>query len=238
MQEEPKQAFPYKPPTDFVRKEYKHIFELTEPLKIRKVKLIFDKFISLFLILLTLPLLLLLKIGFIIEGIFIPENKGKMLFFYWAVSGGKRIKKWKIRLIKESFIDKEGAKKNDWLAYSSEWNDESRTIMGTFVKKWYLDEIPQFWSVFIGDMSIVGPRPLSEMHYARDRDQGNIARGLIKGGLYGLGHINKGTSEMGNSTYEYEYIDQYLNYHSFKMLKLDLWIIWKGFLLIIKGGGH
>ena len=109
--------------------------------------------------------------------------------------------------------------------------------MGTFVKKWYLDEIPQFWSVFIGDMSIVGPRPLSEMHYARD-SQGNIARGLIKGGLLGLGHINKGTSEMGNSTYEYEYIDQYLNYNSFQMLKLDLWIIWKGFLLIIKGGGH
>ena len=34
--------------------------------------------------------------------------------------------------------------KNDWLAFSSEWNPESRTFMGAFVKKWYLDEIPQF----------------------------------------------------------------------------------------------
>ena len=87
-------------------------------------------------------------------------------------------------------------------------------------------------------MSIVGPRPLSVMHYERDKAQGNVTRSLLKGGLLGLGHINKGTSEMGNSIYEYEYVEQYQERSSFGLLKLDLWIVWKGMIVIFKGGGH
>ena len=80
--------------------------------------------------------------------------------------------------------------------------------------------------------------PLSVMHYERDKEQGNVTRSLLKGGLLGLGHINKGTSEMGNSEYEYQYIDEYINRSSLGILQLDLWIIWKGIILILKGGGH
>lgn len=87
-------------------------------------------------------------------------------------------------------------------------------------------------------MSIVGPRLLSIMHYERDLEQVNITRFLLRGGLLGLGHINKGTSEMGNPLYEYEYIDQYLKRSSFGLFCLDLRIIWKDILVIFKGGGH
>ena len=189
-------------------------------------------------IFISIPILVIIKFAFILEGICIPDNKGPMLFFYWGVSGGKIIKKWKIRLIKTKYIEPEGAKLNDWLAFSAEWSPESRTIVGSFVKKWYLDELPQFWSVLIGDMSIVGPRPLSVLHYDRDKEQGNVTRSLIKGGLLGLGHINKGTTEMGNSVYEYEYIEEYLTRSSIGLLRLDIWIVWKGITVILKGGGH
>ena len=232
-------TFPYKPPTDDLKKRYKHIFSLKNPIKIPLFKLVFDKvFSGLILFFIVAPVLLLLKIAYVIEGLIVKENSGPLLFFYWAVSAGKRVKKYKLRLIKQKFIDKELAKKNDWNAYTAEWNNESRTILGTFIKKFYLDELPQFYSVFIGDMSIVGPRPLCEMHYEMDLKQGNITRKLLRGGLLGLGHINKGTTEMGNPLYEYEYIDQIMNKNSFSIMFLDISIIWKGIKLIVKGGGH
>ena len=235
---EPKEAFPYKPPTEEIKQKYRHIFELDQPLPGRFFKVLFDKCVALLLLLAAAPVLLLLKVAYVIEGWLIPENAGPMFFYYNAVSAGKIVPKYKIRLIKMKYIDPEGAKRHDWIAYSAEWTPDSRTVVGQFAKKFYLDELPQFWSVLVGDMSIVGPRPLSILHYERDRAQGNVTRFLIKGGLLGLGHINKGTPEMGNPVYEYEYVDQYLKRSSLGLLMLDLWVIWRGILVIVRGGGH
>ena len=234
---EPKESFPYQSPSSELRTEYQHIFDLKEPLDDRFVKRFLDIALGSILLLFSAPILVFLKIGFIVEGLLVPENKGRMFFYYHAISKGKIIKKYKIRLIKEKFIDQELAAKHDWLAYSGEWNENSRTIMGEFVKKYYLDELPQCWSVFCGDMSLVGPRPISIMHYERDLAQGNISRKILKGGLLGLGHIRKGTAEMGDPKYEYEYIDHYIKDNSWQLCQLDLEIIIKGLRLMSKGGG-
>ena len=238
IKKEPKEAFPYKPPSKEILKKYHYIFRYKDELPPRFSKLAFDKLIAFILLFIAAPVLLLLKVAYLIEGWIIPENKGPMFFYYNAVSAGKVIPKYKIRLIKTKYIEPEGAKRGDWIAYSAEWTPYSRTYLGRFVKNFYLDELPQFWSVLKGDMSLVGPRPISVMHYERDLKQGNVTRKLLKGGLLGLGHINKGTSEMGNPIYEYEYLDQYLKRSSLDLLCLDLWIIWKGVILILKGGGH
>lgn len=235
---EPQGAFPYKPPSEDIKEKYKDLFCLTGDIKPKFSKIIFDKSFSFFCLIFFIPILIILKIAYVLEGILIQENKGPMLYFYYGVSAGKKFKKYKLRVIKQKFIDHEAAKKGDWIAYSSEWNEESRTIVGKFVKDYYLDEIPQFFSVFLGDMSFVGPRPLSVMHYERDIEQGNITRRLLRGGILGLGHINKGTSEMGNPVYEYEYLRNNINMSSFQLLRLDLWIIYKGLILVLKGGGH
>ena len=234
---EPKEAFPYKPPTEEIKQKYAHIFELEEPLPPRFFKTAFDKLVAASLLLAASPVLLGLKIAYVIEGWLIPENKGPLFFYYYAVSAGRKFKKYKIRLIKQKYIDPEGARRGDWLAYAAEWTPDSRTYVGRFVKKFYLDELPQFFSVLKGDMSIVGPRPLSVLHYERDRAQGNVTRFLIRGGLLGLGHVRKGKPDFGDPIYEYEYIDQYLKRSSLGLLWLDLQIIARGVMVIFQGKG-
>lgn len=234
---EPKEAFPYKAPDAFIQAQYSYIFELKEPLKDRWPKLVFDKVMALCFLLLASPVLLLLKLAYLVEGWLIPENKGPMLFSYNAMSQGRVIPKYKIRLIKTKYIDAVGAAKGDWHAFSAEWSPDSRTHVGHFVKKFYLDELPQFYSILIGDMSIVGPRPLAVHHYERDRAQGNVTRFLLKGGLLGLGHVMKGTPQMGNPIYEYEYADKYIKLSPLGLLWLDLKIIGRGVKVILQGKG-
>jgi lipopolysaccharide/colanic/teichoic acid biosynthesis glycosyltransferase len=234
---EPKEAFPYKPPTEELKAKYKELFELKEPIKVPLPKLIFDKLVSFIILACSLPVIIGLVIFNWIEGIFIPENRGPVFFYYNAVSRGKVFRKYKIRLIKVKFIDKELQAKGDWHAFKNEWDPAARTNLGKFVKKYYLDEIPQFFNVLKGDMSIVGPRPIAIHHYERDLAQGNIPRSLIRGGLLGYGHVRKGTPEFGKPVYEYEYVWRYLHYSSFRLLLLDLYIIGKGISVMVKGKG-
>jgi len=235
--EEPKEAFVYKAPDDRLKERYKEIFALEKPLPSRPLKLIFDKMVALTALIFASPIFILLFLAYKIEGILIPENKGPVFFYYIASSAGKKFHKYKFRLIKEKFIDQELAKKGDWHAFSAEWNPESRLYVGEFVKKFYLDELPQFYNILMGDMSVIGPRPLAWHHYERDLKQGNVTRKLLKGGLLGQGHVMKGTPEMGKPDYEYDYIEKYINFSALQLFWLDLAIIMKGVKVMIEGKG-
>ncbi len=236
--DEPEEAFPYDAPSKEIKKKYKHLFELNSKISVPVIKLIFDKVVAFLILLMCLPIVSALMFSNFIEGLLINENKGNLLFFYNGVSHGKIFRKWKFRIIKEKYIDQNLKAKGDWHAFKNEWMPKARTHTGSFIKKFYLDEIPQFFCVLKGEMSIVGPRPLAIHHYKRDLAQGNITRKLIRGGLLGYGHVRKGTSEFGKPIYEYEYAHYCLTYTSYQILLLDLKIICKGILLIFKGGGH
>src|SRR3989442_10636839 len=71
-------------------------------------------------------------------------------------------------------------------------DDSRRTRLGTFLRRWSLDELPQLWNVLRGEMSLVGPRPErpSFVEEFRRRGPGYMLRHKVKAGITGWGPIN------------------------------------------------
>jgi len=67
----------------------------------------------------------------------------------------------------------------------------SITPFGSFLRKSKLDELPQLWNVFMGDMSLVGPRPnlFNQEELIRERDSRGVYS--VRPGITGLAQINK-----------------------------------------------
>jgi len=73
-------------------------------------------------------------------------------------------------------------------------NDPRITTIGRFMRKYSLDELPQFWNVLKGDMSMVGPRPLP-LDQVQNSDLKQLERLGIKPGITGLWQI-RGRSDV------------------------------------------
>jgi lipopolysaccharide/colanic/teichoic acid biosynthesis glycosyltransferase/glycosyltransferase involved in cell wall biosynthesis len=106
-------------------------------------------------------------------------------------------------------------------------NDPRVTRVGQYLRRWSLDEIPQFWNVLKGDMSLVGPRP-EVMRIVENYDDDQRQRLMVKPGLTGPVQVNgRGELDFDQSfQLELEYLRNYT-------LLEDLKIIIKTFSAII-----
>jgi len=116
-------------------------------------------------------------------------------------------------------------------------NDPRITKVGLLIRKTSIDELPQFFNVLLGNMSVVGPRPHMVSHtemYARKIDK-FMVRHLIKPGITGLAQTNGYRGEVENEkdiVYRVKYDIFYLENWS---LLLDIKIIILTIIIALKG---
>lgn len=120
---------------------------------------------------------------------------------------GKTFPMWKLRSMR---LDAEKGGKVGW----STKDDSRRLRIGAFMRKWNIDETPQFWNVLKGEMSLVGPRPERPeliRNFKNDVPHYN-ARHTVKPGMTGWAQVNglRGDTDLAERiTHDLYYVEHW-----------------------------
>ena len=133
--------------------------------------------------------------------------------------------------LREILKNDESARK-EWDTYFKLKNDPRITKVGNFLRKTSLDELPQIFNVFKGDMSLVGPRPVLKKEieeYYRENSQYYL---MVKPGITGLWQV----SGRNDTSYDFR-VKLYTWYVVNWSLWLDIIILFKTFKAVIRKEG-
>ncbi len=182
-------------------------------------KRLFDLIFSLILTVLLAPFLLLIAL------LIRLESKGSPIFAQKRV--GQHSKPFTIYKFRTMRIDTPDVPTNEF-----DDRDKYITKMGKFLRVTSLDELPQLFNILKGDMSFVGPRPplFSQEELVENRKKYGVDK--FKPGITGWAQINGRDDIDDQQKFEYD-----LYYKKNYSLRLDLKIIFKTFLQVIKREG-
>lgn len=155
-----------------------------------------------------------------------------------AGEGGKGFRVWKFRsmyrngekLLQRRLAESEEARRQ-WEREHKIKNDPRVTPVGRILRKTSLDELPQLWNVLLGEMSMVGPRPIERKEVETYGDKYSLYQ-RVQPGLSGLWQV----SGRSNTTYEERVLlDAY--YIRNWSIWLDLFILVKTIRVVLKAEG-
>ncbi|WP_339226800.1 sugar transferase [Oceanobacillus sp. FSL K6-2867] len=200
------------------------------------VKRIFDIILSFIALLILTPIFLALSI-------LIIKEDGRPVFFRQKRSGldDKVFEMYKFRSMKNKQVPIPSNSHNeynwksgvpdDFVFKTSSESNPNITKIGVYIRKYSLDELPQFYNVLKGDMSIIGPRP-EIIAISRCYNKHQKRRLEVKPGITGWAQVN-GRSEMDHGKkieYDLYYVDNF-------SLWMDLKVFFITIVQVIRGKG-
>ena len=139
--------------------------------------------------------------------------------FYRQERCGERGERFFIYKLRTMKAEAEAATGPVW----AQENDPRRTGIGAFLRRHNLDELPQFWNVFVGDMSLVGPRP-ERPHFVEQFKEDvtrYMWRHVSKPGMTGWAQVNglRGNTDISERIkYDLYYLENWSLAFDFKIL--------------------
>ncbi len=162
---------------------------------------------------------MVISVPFILISAIVIKCESKGPVFYAQDRCGRRGKTFKIYKLRTMRSDAEKGDHPGWTV----GDDPRRTRSGAFLRKWNIDELPQFWNVFKGEMSLVGPRP--ERPYFVEQFTPGIEhymwRHVSKPGLTGWAQVNgfRGDTSISERVkYDLYYLENWSLAFDFKIL--------------------
>ena len=175
-------------------------------------------------------LLLLWPVMFVIAVLVKRDSPGPAIYSQQRI--GRHKKPFTIYKFRSMYVDSE----TDGPRLSSD-SDSRVTPLGRTLRKYRLDELPQFWNVLRGDMSLVGPRPEREFFIKRIIERApsyalvqQVRPGLTSWGMVKFGYASSIDEMVERLRYELIYIDNL-------SLLLDLRIILYTIKIVLTGKG-
>jgi Undecaprenyl-phosphate glucose phosphotransferase len=138
---------------------------------------------------------------------------------------GRTFKMYKFRSMR---VDAEDATGAVWAKKA----DDRKTPLGSFLRKTSLDELPQFWNVLCGDMSLVGPRPERPVFVSQFKHQipHYMLRHKVKSGITGWAQVNGWRGDTSLSSRIECDIFYIKNWSYLLDLRILVMTVWKGFV--------
>jgi Undecaprenyl-phosphate galactose phosphotransferase WbaP len=189
--------------------------------------------------LVTLGGLVALPVGFLIGFLIRLDSKGKALYTQDRIGkGGKTIRVWKFRTMIENaeealddYLNSSPDAFREWNATRKLKEDPRVTRLGRFLRRSSLDELPQLWNVFKGEMSLVGPRPIVEEEIRHYRHCFRLYTRVLPG-ITGMWQV----SGRNNLSYDFRVrLDEY--YVRNWSIWLDIYILLRTILVVSRGDG-
>lgn len=203
-------------------------------------KRLLDVLLSGALILLFSPVFLLMFLAIFLDGLFIPSHRGPFFLMEERGSEGRVFHLPKLRIIRMDAFERIRATQKYQHIKPIESDPENVTRVGKIMKSFYLDELPQLFSILKGDMSFVGPRPWPLEPYYEELEEGIYRKRLIRPGLTGLVQASKGHREGGPDewTMDFAYIGfMHAEPSGWKKLRFDLQILTRSTKTVSEGKG-
>jgi lipopolysaccharide/colanic/teichoic acid biosynthesis glycosyltransferase len=110
--------------------------------------------------------------------------------------------------------------------------DPRVTLLGKYLRRYHIDELPQLWNILVGDMSFIGPRPERALYYDAFETyiHGFRERLKVKPGLTGLAQVSGGSLMRPEEKIMYD-----IDYIKKRSLLLDFSILCNTVITVITG---